>query len=206
MAPILAGGVHVEIDHAELNKFLAEKGLANVNWRLVLGLVLGIPILIGIVVKIIKGKKNKGTLKSVSQAAAQPATSTGKSKVKGDVFAQAQPTQPDSEENYYSAGDFIWARWSQDGNLYFAQIIGVSDSTVSVCYTDGTREDLSTDDIFYLPEALESGLTPFGDWNGGGYHYECVILEMNDTSVLVQYTEDGTQEEMPYKWLLFRNT
>jgi hypothetical protein len=98
--------------------------------------------------------------------------------------------------------DLNWARWSGDGNLYFASITEVSGNTVSVCYYDGTEEDVEKKDTFNLVEALNAGLFPHGNWQGAGSFYPCEILKLGEDSVIVRY-EDGVEENMPYEWLVF---
>jgi len=102
--------------------------------------------------------------------------------------------------------DMKWARWSGDGNLYYADIIGTSGNSVNVRYYDGNEEELNKSDIFSLQEAINSGLTPHGNWEGQGSFYPCNILKMGANSVLVKYTQDGVKEEMPYDRLLFIQT
>jgi len=110
-----------------------------------------------------------------------------------------------SNDKRYSPGDLIWARWSEDGNLYLAGIADSSATGVRVVFYDGADEEVSKEDIFYLDEVQDSGLTPYGNWKGKGTFYPCNILELRENSVLVRYTEDKVKEELPYHGLVFMN-
>jgi hypothetical protein len=112
--------------------------------------------------------------------------------------------EPSTDKNY-AVDDFVWARWSGDNNLYFARITESLTDSVKVEYYDGATEERSKDDIFYLDEAQGSGLTPYGNWKGKGSFYPCDILELNETTVHVKYTQDGIEEQLPYQGLVFWN-
>jgi len=96
----------------------------------------------------------------------------------------------------------FWARWSEDGNLYFANIVSTSGNNVTVSYYDGTEEVLDKSDVLNAYEALKAGLWPHGNWEGRGAFYPCEIQKMNEETVVVQY-EDGVVETMPYEWLVY---
>lgn len=115
------------------------------------------------------------------------------------------PTPLPSRDKRCSTGDLIWARWSKDGNLYFAGIAVGSGAGIRVVYYDGTEEEVNKEDIFYLDEALMSGLTSYGNWKNKGSFYPCEILDLREDFVLVRYTEDKVKEELSYHGLVFMN-
>jgi len=96
-----------------------------------------------------------------------------------------------------------WAKWPGDGSLYFANITGTSGNSLNVRYYDGNEEELNESDVFSLQQAIDSGLSPHGNWQGEGSFYPCNILKMGNNSILVKYSEDGVEENMPYERLVF---
>jgi len=102
-----------------------------------------------------------------------------------------------------SAGEHVWARWSGDGDFYFAEIISSSSKSARVMYSDASEEDVNKKDIFYLMEAQNRKLISYGNWEGRGPFYLCNPLNLKEHSIVVQYTQDGVKEEIPYSWLMF---
>lgn len=122
----------------------------------------------------------------------------------GGTYSDPVPSPIPAAGNRNQPGDLIWARWSQDGNLYFAGIAAGSNAGgVPVVFYDGMKEKVSGEDIFYLPEACKTDMTPHGNWEGKGGFYPCKILKFNESSLSVEYLEDGVKEELPYYGLVF---
>jgi len=101
--------------------------------------------------------------------------------------------------------DLNWARWSQDGNLYFATVTAVSGNTLSIQYYDGSEDEVDRSDFFNLIEAMNSGMKPLGNWQGQGTFYPIELGPIGEDGVMVRY-EDGTEEVLPYEWLVFWQT
>jgi len=123
---------------------------------------------------------------------------------KFEKFEKKPPvTAPASTGARYAKGDHIWARWSGDGNLYFAVIENVSNNSLRVTYYDNVVEEVSKNNVFSLEEALNSGLRLHGNWQDGGSFYPCIILKQKSNTVRVKYTQDNVEEELPYQGLVF---
>ena len=145
-----------------------------------MGLAFGIPFLIAIIYWLIITKNYQGVESS------------------GQVQAVSASTVSGSP-----SADMRWARWSEDGNLYYVTSTSASGNGVKVCYYDGSEEELNKNDIFSLSEAINSGYTPHGNWQGQGSFYPCNILKTGADTVLVKYTQDGVEEALPYEGLVF---
>jgi len=115
-----------------------------------------------------------------------------------------QPTSLSDGMQRYSVGDFVWAAKKSGKKLYFARIEDTSNASVMVVFYDGKQEEVNKDAVFYLNEAQQAGLTPHGNWKNGGVFYKCNMLKLNKNSVLVKYTTDDVEEELPYNRLMFK--
>ena len=155
---------------------------------------LGIPFLGALIVWFVKTMPYKN-----SDYAPQPTAKLKKPKGVSNAVPAALP----SAENRLQPGDYIWARWNEDNNLYFAQIMEVTSQTVYIKYYDGNTDEVNKKDIFYFAEAQSSGLTANGNWKNIGAYYPCKILEINDSFVTVEYIEDEMKEKLPYSRLVF---
>ena len=98
--------------------------------------------------------------------------------------------------------DARWAKWSGDGNYYFATITDVSGSTVSVRYYDGAEEDLDESDVLNFPQMMNTRLPTYCNWQNKGDFYPCQLLQIGENGCKVKY-EDNTEEIIPYQLLIF---
>ncbi|MDL2228153.1 hypothetical protein LJC30_04625 [Odoribacter sp. OttesenSCG-928-L07] len=119
------------------------------------------------------------------------------------TFPDSMPSPVPAIEQRYTPGHCVWARLRNDGQMFFALILETTDTTVRVRYYDNKEKEISKDDILYLFEILETGMTPYGKWDGNGLFYQCDILEMNKFTLKVKYTSDNVEEELPYMRLEF---
>lgn len=113
------------------------------------------------------------------------------------------PTPVPAADKRNAPGDLVWARWSGDGNLYFANIVSGGVSGVKVVFYDGVTEEVAPENVFYIEEVQKSGLAPHGNWQDKGSFYPCIILQFNNNTVSVEYIEDKVQEQLPYHGLVF---
>jgi len=166
------------------------------------GGAIGIPLVVAIVYWLMKAN-NILDLESDDDLQADASEEETSDTAPSKSFPDAQPTSLPADDKRCSTGDLVWARWSGDGNLYFAGIADTSSSGVKVTFYDGVEEEVSRENIFYAGELQKSGLTPHGNWENKGSFYPCDILEFRKNSVRVKYTEDKVEEELPYQGLVF---
>ncbi len=163
----------------------------------------GIALAVAIIYWILKTSAYDDMEFDEEQAEAAGDASSAVAAGSGVSYSAPVPTPVPAQGSRCSAGDIVWARWSEDGNLYMAGVAKKSDAGAEVVYYDGVREERENQDIFYFNEAQQEGLTPHGNWKNKGGFYPCEILELRKNSVLVQYTEDQVKEDLPYYGLVF---
>jgi hypothetical protein len=77
----------------------------------------------------------------------------------------------------FGIGDFIWAKWSGDGNLYYGCITAEDTAIVEIIWHDAICEKVRKEDAYYLEEAFASGYDTVGDYKYSNHFYKC---ELND--------------------------
>lgn len=180
------------------------------------GFIIGIPAVIAVIYwfrKIYKGEEEdmsdvfKGDVgptikktKSVSNTKTKQASANCKT---SDSEQSGIISDTVDSGNSFSNGEYVWARW-KDGAYYYAQITDCSSPKIKVLFYDGYKREVSCEDVFYLDDAIKSGLVPQGNWKGWNVLYPCKILDLRKDTVKIEYTEDGTIEEVAYKVLAFK--
>ena len=89
----------------------------------------------------------------------------------------------------------IFARWAADGYYYPAVIEEVNENQAYIRFLGGTEDWISMDDIVELSDAYAT-MQLEGDWENRGGYYTCTVTDSSNSSLTVQYDEDGVVEQV----------
>ena len=98
-------------------------------------------------------------------------------------------------------GDKIFARFSVDSYFYYASIETLNEQSVLVCFYDGTKEEMSINNICTTEYAINK-LEAEANWENKGLYYSCKIIKNNEVGLTVKY-DDGSSEEVNLEQLRF---
>jgi len=112
----------------------------------------------------------------------------------------------DIMEVSFGAGDFIYAKYSQDGYYYFARIESIADQMALVKYFDDISEYLPVEDLKTFSYCVRN-LNVQGNWESNNYYYPCEIINVKipENRIVVRYTQDGIEEDLAPAMLRFED-
>ena len=105
----------------------------------------------------------------------------------------------------FSKGTTVAAKWS-DNNYYLATISEIKDGKYSVDYADGTKGEVTEDDLKALTpkEEIKAGDKVLAVWAGAKF-YSGKILELNEKNALIMWDDGSAQSEVDINKILKLN-